>query len=234
MTAQPAPPPPHALFMERRHGCQKQRTCWSLSLVSYFSQHHASVSPLAPHPGIWLHSLLPGISSPSHPNPLPDTYQLLIILSTLGLAALTCHQLCHLEPLGAAPVLTAGQLGEQAEACGRRLLRTGSLPLRVISMIEPGKGREQWLLGHGAVTSGSEYTCSSVLGWGTRMLSSGGTMMISRQGWGEGLPGAGFLRMMWLLLLSSALLTACPPAPYPLAQSFASYLGAPEGPHFSQ
>lgn len=54
-----ASPPPHALFMERRHGCQKQRACWDLSLESRRPQHRASVSPSAPHPrpGIWLHSL---------------------------------------------------------------------------------------------------------------------------------------------------------------------------------
>lgn len=54
-----ASPPPHALFMERRHGCQKQRACWDLSLESHRPQHRASVSPSAPHPrpGIWLHLL---------------------------------------------------------------------------------------------------------------------------------------------------------------------------------
>lgn len=85
---------------------------------------------------------VPGLSFP--PRPIPSSFQTPTTNFSdhpIGPGA-RCSHLSRLGPL--APLDTA-PVGEQAEACGRRLPSTGLLPLRVPGVTEPGKSHGCWV-----------------------------------------------------------------------------------------
>lgn len=160
MTAQ-APPPPHALFMDRRHGCQGQRASWGPSLMPPLPQPHASVSSSAPHPKSRdpppLTTFLESVPSPPSGHPLPASdYPI-----TSGTC---CPHLSRTAPLKASRCCTGSRAGR---GLGKEATQHWLASLRVTGMMESGQGREPWLLDHRTGTSDSEYIRSSVLRWGT-------------------------------------------------------------------